>query len=71
MTVDGRNPCLLRHTAGRPKHVIAVDTVAELAEPQACGGEGVNVGGEEPGGCPGVASQSQVGEANCPFLRAV
>ena len=40
-----------------------------LPEPQAGGGEGGNVGGEEPGGRPGVASQSQVGEVFVRFLE--
>jgi len=34
-------------------------------------GENGGVGREEPRGCPGVVSQSQVGKAVCPFLRIV
>jgi len=42
-----------------------------LQKPEAQGGEAGSVRRENPGECPGVVSQSQVGKAVCPFLRIV
>jgi len=42
-----------------------------LSQPEASVGEGGSMGRKEPGRCPGVVSQSQVGEAICPFPRTV
>ena len=48
-----------------------VTRLPSMSESQAGGSEIRSMGRKEPGKCPSAVSQSQVGEAACPFPRVI